>query len=489
MADLTLRNVKGSPLTNQEVDDNFSNLNTDKWSQDNTKISNWDTAYSWGDHAAVGYLTSIPSEYLTETEGDARYLNINATTLPDQTGHAGQFLTTNGTTADWATVDTSLGDTAYGWGNHASVGYLPSSSYTAADVLTKVKTVDGAGSGLDADSLDGQQGSYYYPASNPNGYTDDQTASEILTAVKTVDGSGSGLDADLLDGIDSTGFTKARGASNWNDGTVINNVVGLLSWKNYGNGHVIFDASSGISPAGSAVNNTNSAGAWTASYPTLMGWNGSATYGVRVDSARIADSANALSGISASSFVQQGGAYYTVGNTAAFSGANDTTLSVRSNGPAAATMSFHRPGQFAANFGLDTDNQLKYGGWSAGDVHPVMHDGVSGGTISNATNGGGVNYVYVDGTVSYAPTRGSCGNHVYQCWGGALTLTLNDASWQRGDIVVLSNVSGAANIVVNAYTIYMPNGASDNQVTWNATVGSFRLCKYSTTVGYWMVLP
>ena len=30
---------------------------------------------------------------------------------------------------------------------------------------------DGAGSGLDADLLDGQQGSYYYPASNPNGYT------------------------------------------------------------------------------------------------------------------------------------------------------------------------------------------------------------------------------------------------------------------------------------------------------------------------------
>jgi hypothetical protein len=59
MADLTLRNVKGSPLTNQEVDDNFSNLNTDKWSQDNTKISNWDTAYGWGDHAAVGYVTAV----------------------------------------------------------------------------------------------------------------------------------------------------------------------------------------------------------------------------------------------------------------------------------------------------------------------------------------------------------------------------------------------------------------------------------------------
>ena len=30
MSEVTLRNVKGSPLTNAEVDANFSNLNTDK---------------------------------------------------------------------------------------------------------------------------------------------------------------------------------------------------------------------------------------------------------------------------------------------------------------------------------------------------------------------------------------------------------------------------------------------------------------------------
>ena len=36
---------------------------------------------------------------------------------------------------------------------------LASSSYTASDVLTKVKTVDGSGSGLDADTVDGIQGS------------------------------------------------------------------------------------------------------------------------------------------------------------------------------------------------------------------------------------------------------------------------------------------------------------------------------------------
>jgi hypothetical protein len=36
---------------------------------------------------------------------------------------------------------------------------------TAAQLLTAIKTVDGTGSGLDADLLDGQQGSYYMPAS------------------------------------------------------------------------------------------------------------------------------------------------------------------------------------------------------------------------------------------------------------------------------------------------------------------------------------
>ena len=31
MSTLTLRSVKGTPLTNTEVDTNFSNLNTDKY--------------------------------------------------------------------------------------------------------------------------------------------------------------------------------------------------------------------------------------------------------------------------------------------------------------------------------------------------------------------------------------------------------------------------------------------------------------------------
>ena len=50
----------------------------------------------------------------------------------------------------------------------ASDTYLPKATYTAADILTKIKTVDGAGSGLDADMLDGVHGKgyMYYNAYN-----------------------------------------------------------------------------------------------------------------------------------------------------------------------------------------------------------------------------------------------------------------------------------------------------------------------------------
>jgi hypothetical protein len=46
---------------------------------------------------------------------------------------------------------------------------LDSASYTAADVLTKIKTVDGSASGLDADVLDGQDGAYYLAWANFTG--------------------------------------------------------------------------------------------------------------------------------------------------------------------------------------------------------------------------------------------------------------------------------------------------------------------------------
>jgi hypothetical protein len=111
----------------------------------------------------------------------------------------------------------------------------------------------------------------------------------------------------LTAGNVSSYAVPARGQSSWNDNTVINNVVGMLAWKNYGNSHVIFDASQSTTPSGSGCNNTNPAVNWSATYPTLMGWNGGSTYGLRVDSTRTSDQ---LGGYAASTFVGQRGSTY-----------------------------------------------------------------------------------------------------------------------------------------------------------------------------------
>lgn len=50
-----------------------------------------------------------------------------------------------------------------------TLGALPASSYTAADVLAKLVTVDGPGSNLDADLLDGQSSAYYLDNANSTG--------------------------------------------------------------------------------------------------------------------------------------------------------------------------------------------------------------------------------------------------------------------------------------------------------------------------------
>ena len=98
---------------------------------------------------------------------------------------------------------------------------------SAQEILDALKTVDGAGSGLDADLLDGSQhrglGGGEHAVATPivegfmaaadkakldgveAGATGDQTAGEILSLLTTVDGAGSGLDADLLDGVQHRG--------------------------------------------------------------------------------------------------------------------------------------------------------------------------------------------------------------------------------------------------------------------------------------------
>ncbi|OVZ20496.1 hypothetical protein CDO45_02110 [Pseudomonas aeruginosa] len=189
----------------------------------------------------------------------------------------------------------------------------------------------------------------------------------------------------------TTKAVKAASSLIWNaianivSGATVVGKASTLDWKKYGNGHVIFDASSGLSPSGTAVSNTNPLQDWAPTYPTLMGWNGVDTYGVRVTRAQKAEAltspitingvqANAGSNITIfdptklplTGGILTGGlatkvAGYVVGHST-----GDGSLSVMGDASNSAVMSFHRAGAYAINLGLDTDNVFRLGGRSDG---------------------------------------------------------------------------------------------------------------------------
>lgn len=77
--------------------------------------------------------------------------------------------------------------------------------------------------------------------------------------------------------------------ANWKTNGTGSAVVGQLGWSNYGDVHTIIDASSGLSPEGAVIPRTDAQNDWSIHYPVLVGWNGAQTYGVRVASAKVAD--------------------------------------------------------------------------------------------------------------------------------------------------------------------------------------------------------
>ena len=99
--------------------------------------SNWDTAYGWGDHSTAGYLTSETSHADVVVDGD-----FTANGLLKRTG-AGTYTSVTDNSSNW--------DSAYGWGDHSTEGYLTSET-SHADVVVDgdfttsgLMTTDGSG--------------------------------------------------------------------------------------------------------------------------------------------------------------------------------------------------------------------------------------------------------------------------------------------------------------------------------------------------------
>jgi hypothetical protein len=262
--------------------------------------------------------------------------------------------------------------------------------------------------------------------------------------------------------IAGSATTLASGQSNWSGTGVLGNVVGMLAWKNYANGHVIFDASNSTSPSGGAVNNTNAAVAWSSTYPTLMGWNGSSTYGVRVDSARLADNATTAGGLAVATGTNNvanqivrtdGNGYANFGWINTISGDNSRTALGRIYASQDAYLRYYTPANFNVVLNRAVFNRESNGGTM-----------VAGNIYSIYTGGGAI--------TMYVPTG---------------------ANTAQGDVIVINNLlltwaSAAFTVGINTNARIMNLNES---MTCNINVGSIVLmCAYHDgTTAYWNVAP
>ena len=100
--------------------------------------TNWNTAYGWGNHASAGYITDgntgWDNSYGFITDGntgwDNSYSFITGVSIATTSPVTGGTITNSGTIAiiadtltQWRTKQ-NKGSVAWGWGNHASAGYI-----------------------------------------------------------------------------------------------------------------------------------------------------------------------------------------------------------------------------------------------------------------------------------------------------------------------------------------------------------------------------
>jgi hypothetical protein len=150
------------------------------------------TTYQYSSNAHVVYTISGHDWSTASYWYNTRVTSIGGPPLSVRLGHDGTnyCIIIGDTTTSWsygsATVELKSHPSYYAASQNFTTGWGTSQITTMPSTVTAVtvgrtwdSTNDASGSGLDADLLDGQQGSYYYAASNPSGYT---TNTGTLTA-------------------------------------------------------------------------------------------------------------------------------------------------------------------------------------------------------------------------------------------------------------------------------------------------------------------
>jgi hypothetical protein len=312
----------------------------------------------------------------------------------------------------------------------------------------------------------------YYLASNPNGYTNDQTAAEILTAIKTVDGSGSGLDADTLDGVNGASYLRSDADDTLTGNLQINSHVINMDLNNINDNAIDQrEVRSSTWPyhfVTHSVGNDNSSGFW-------VGSNGYPDMRLRKDTSTV----RALISSWETSYVSNG--FNINGNTAWHAG-NDGSGS----GLDADTLDGYQSSYFATQGNLGAYLQ-KSGGTATGTLtvrdvkfsagyHLQRSDHHSGHLEGSYNNVGGnstnTNPIYTIGS-SYNPASTTLGN-MY-----GVGFSKNTASFMTGALDAGNNsgwglyvaADGDARVFLNgSHGIISSTGQhyANSSLVWNA---------------------
>jgi hypothetical protein len=172
-----------------------------------TDITNWNTAYGWGDHSLAGYLTMLT---LLANDGTGSTLDADLLDGLDSAAFA-----LSGHNHDTSYVNEGQLNSVTG--EMIVTGTVTSSDLQNGAALAEIVDNDGSGSGLDADLLDGyQSGNLSGQIPISNGTLSTNLHADRLDSYHAGNSSGqvavsnltvcTNLNADYLDGLSSSSF-------------------------------------------------------------------------------------------------------------------------------------------------------------------------------------------------------------------------------------------------------------------------------------------
>ena len=331
---VTIGTANGLGLSGQQISLGLAStsttgaLSSTDWNSFNDKTDNTGTVTSVTVNSGSGLsgsgtVTSTGTITLShaDTSSQGSVNNSGATVVQDVT------LDTYGHVTGLASKTITLADLGYTGATNANYITNNNQLTNGAGYTTNVGDITGvtAGSGISGGGTSGTV-TVSHADTSSQGSVNNSGNTVIQDVTLDTYGHVTGLvsaNITSVSGNAGTSTTFSTSRTNYK-GNTDGAVAGQLMWKEYGNNHTIFDASDGTSPSGTSINNSNPTNAWTTTYPTLMGWNGSGTYGVKVDRARYCDTAT-ITGVTAGNGLTGGGTGGTV--TLNVVGTNGLTVS------------------------------------------------------------------------------------------------------------------------------------------------------------------